>query len=234
MADIFLATRRTDRGETLCVIKMMLPKSLRNPEALKLFLGEARLAALLDHPNIVRILQLDRVDDYYFIAMEYIPGETLFHLLHQNARLQQKLTAWQAAGIIRQACQGLGYAHGMTNIQGKPLNLVHRDISLSNIILSYSGQVKILDFGIAAAETRTVGFPQGKALGKSSYMSPEQCIGDKMDRRSDLFSLGIVFWELSTGGALFPGSNRKAISKNIISGEVPRPSIHNSEIPAGL
>jgi serine/threonine protein kinase len=234
MADIFLATRRTTQGVELCVIKMMLPKSLRNPEALKLFLGEAHLAARLEHPNIVRILQLDRVDDYYFIAMEYIPGETLFHLLHQNAKLSKMLTPWQAAGIAWQACHGLGYAHGLTGKKGNPLNVVHRDISLSNIILSYSGQVKILDFGIAAAETRTAGFPQGKALGKSSYMSPEQCKGAKLDRRSDLFSLGIVLWELSTGGALFPGSSRKAISKDIVSGVVPRPSRHNSEIPARL
>jgi serine/threonine protein kinase len=234
MADIFLATRRVDQDEELCVIKMMLPSSLRNPQALKLFLGEARLAAKLDHPNVVRILSLDRADDYYFIAMEYVPGETLFHMIHRALQVKRPVRPLEAAAAIHQACAGLTHAHESTDPSGKPLNLVHRDISPSNIIMSYDGVVKILDFGIAAAATRTAGFPEGKALGKFSYMSPEQCLGEDLDQRSDIFSLGIVFWEFITGTALFQATDRKAIVDAILDGNVPRPSSVNQNIPPAL
>ncbi len=234
MADIFLASRRSAAGETLCVIKMMLPASLRNPRALKLFLGEARLAAMLEHPNIVRILELDRVDDYYFIAMEYVPGETFFHLIHRAAQVGRPLQAVAAAGLVRQACRGLAYAHAMTDPEGRPLNVVHRDISPSNLMLSYQGLVKLLDFGIAAADTRRAVFASGKAVGKYGYMSPEQCRGQQVDRRSDIFSLGVVFWELLTGTSLFPGRNPQAIAAAIVSGDTPPPSAVRSDTPPGL
>jgi eukaryotic-like serine/threonine-protein kinase len=234
MADIFLASRRLEESEELCVIKMMLPSSLRNPQALKLFLGEARLAAQLEHPNIVHIISLDRVDDYYFIAMEYVPGETLFSMLHQAAKVRRPIKPLEAAAVIRQAAVGLASAHALCDKAGKPLNLVHRDVSPSNIILSYDGQVKILDFGIAAAETRTAGFPEGKALGKFSYMSPEQCLGEDLDRRSDIFSLGIVFWELVTGGALFSGQDKRVIVASILDGLIPTPSSCNADVPAEI
>lgn len=234
MADIFLAQRRTVESEELCVIKMMLPSSLRNPQALKLFLGEARLAAQLDHPNIVRIISLDRADDYYFIAMEYVPGETLFSLLHQAAKARRPIKPIEAAAVIRQAAIGLANAHALCDADGKPLNLVHRDVSPSNIILSYDGQVKILDFGIAAATSRTAGFPMGKALGKFSYMSPEQCLGEDLDRRSDIFSLGIVFWELTTGRALFGGPDKGVTVASILDGLIPTPSSCNADVPAEI
>lgn len=234
MADIFVARRRTDRGEEICVIKMLLPTSVRNPRAWKLFLGEARLAALLEHTNIVRIYDLDRVDNYYFISMEYVAGETLFSMLHQAAKNRSPLQPFQVAAIMRQSCAGLAHAHGMTDSKGNPLNLVHRDISPSNIMLSYDGRVKILDFGIAAAATRTAGFREGKALGKHAYMSPEQCRGGDLDRRSDIFSLGIVFWELLTGAALFPGRDPRSVMATILSGAIQPPSTVNPNIPAPL
>lgn len=234
MADIFLARRRTDQGEELCVIKMLLPTSVRNPRAWKLFLGEARLAALLDHPNIVRIYDLDRVDNYYFISMEYVAGETLFGMLHMAAKNQRPMRPYEVATIIRHACSGLAYAHGMADPAGKPLNLVHRDISPSNIMLSYDGEVKILDFGIAAAATRTAGFREGKALGKHAYMSPEQVQGHNLDLRSDIFSLGIVFWELATGAALFPGRDPRPVMQTILSGVVTPPTAVNPDIPIAL
>jgi serine/threonine protein kinase len=234
MADIFLARRRIEQGEELCVIKMLLPTSVRNPRAWKLFLGEARLAALLDHPNIVRIYDLDRVDNYYFISMEYVAGETLFGMLHHAAKNQRPLRPYEVAAVMRHSCNGLAYAHGMTDPIGNPLNLVHRDISPSNIMLSYDGEVKILDFGIAAAATRTAGFREGKALGKHAYMSPEQVQGLNLDRRSDIFSLGIVFWELATGAALFPGRDPRPVMKTILSGAVTPPASVNPDIPVAL
>jgi len=122
----------------------------------------------------------------------------------------------------------------MTDPKGNPLDLVHRDISPSNIMLSYDGWVKILDFGIAAAATRTAGFREGKALGKHAYMSPEQCQGHHLDRRSDIFSLGIVFWELITGAALFPGHDPRSVMATIVSGKIRPPSIINPQIPIPL
>ena len=234
MADIFLATRRVDGGEDLCVIKMMIPSTLRKPRALNLFLGEARLAALLEHENVVRILDRDRVDDYYFIAMEYLAGETLYHLLYQATREDKTIQPAVAAAITAQACHGLSCAHSMCDPAGQPLNIVHRDVSPSNLILTYDGVVKVLDFGIAAADTRRLKFPKGKAIGKYGYMSPEQCRGSEVDQRSDIFSLGVVFWELLTGTNLFPGADPKAIMKEIVSGEIPSPRSTRAEGPAAL
>ncbi len=234
MADIFLATRRAEDGEELCVIKMMLPSSLRDPRALKLFLGEARLAARLEHPNIVRILERDRVDDYYFIAMEYVPGETLYHLLHQAAHCERPVRPDEAAAIVVQACNGLTFAHAMTDVRGQALNLVHRDVSPSNLILSYEGKLKILDFGIAATDTRPLDIPKGKAFGKHGYMSPEQCRGGKLDRQSDIFSLGVVFWELLTGRSLFPSRDPKAIMAKVLAGDIPPPTSVRPDISATL
>lgn len=230
MADIYLATRRTADGKQLCVIKMMLPSRLRDPRSLKLFLGEARLAAQLDHPNIARLHLLDRADDYYFISMEYIPGETLYHLLHQATHIRRPIQPLEASSIVHQACSGLAYAHAATDAAGNPLHLVHRDISPSNLMLSYDGVLKILDFGIAAARTRTAGFAEGKAFGKFGYMSPEQCRGRELDQRSDIFSLGVVYWELATGGALFPGRDPDVTMAAILAGDIPPPTSTNAKV----
>lgn len=224
MADIFLATRPGPTGEQLFVVKMILPERLRDPQALKLFLGEARLAQLLRHPNIVEISTLDRVDDYFYFVMEYVAGETLHAMLLRAAQRKLRLSPRHAAAIICQACQGLAYAHEMTGPDGKPLNVVHRDISPSNMMLSYDGCVKLLDFGIAVARIRRAGFPRDKALGKRGYMSPEQCRGQDIDLRSDIFSLGVVFWELLAGGSLFSTLPPGEMSTAILSGQVDRPS----------
>ncbi len=234
MADIFVARRRTNQGEETCVIKMLLPTSVRNPRAWKLFLGEAHLAELLDHPNIVRVYDLDRVDDYYFISMEYVAGETLFSMLHQALKNHRPLQPLEVAAMMHQSCAGLAYAHDLTDPKENPLNLVHRDISPSNIMLSYDGEVKILDFGIAAAATRTAGFREGKALGKHAYMSPEQCQGHHLDRRSDIFSLGIVFWEMVTGVALFPGRDPRSVMATILEGQIRPPASINPHLSAPL
>jgi hypothetical protein len=174
------------------------------------------------------------VDNYYFISMEYVAGETLFSMLHQSIKNHRLLHPYEVAAVMHQSCTGLAYAHEMTDPKGTPLNLVHRDISPSNIMLSYDGQVKILDFGIAAAATRTAGFREGKALGKHAYMSPEQCQGANLDRRSDIFSLGIVFWELVTGAALFPGRDPRSVMATILSGQVQPPGSINPHLPTPL
>ncbi|NMB74424.1 MAG: protein kinase [Myxococcales bacterium] len=234
MADIFLARRRHEVGDELCVIKMMLPHTLRNPRAIKLFLGEARLITHLEHPNIVRIQVLDRVDNYFFIAMEYIPGETAFHLLHQACEARRPVRPEEAAGIVWQTCQGLHYAHELCDDRGQPLRLVHRDISPSNLMISYDGQVKILDFGIAAAVSRSRDLPPNRTLGKYGYMSPEQYRGQVVDRRSDIFSLGVVLWELCTGSALFPGSDPAQIRRAALEGRILTPREVNLNVPEAL
>jgi serine/threonine-protein kinase len=234
MADIFLARRRQQDKEELCVIKMLLPHTLRNPRAIKLFLNEARLVARLNHPNIVRIHTLDRVDNYFFIAMEYIAGETAFHLLHQACAARRPVRPAEAAGIVWQACQGLHYAHELCDDRGRALGLVHRDISPSNLMISFDGQVKILDFGIAAAVERSRGKSERRTLGKYGYMSPEQYRGEALDRRSDIFSLGVVLWELCTGSALFPGNDPMAITRAAHENRIPSPREFNLDISPAL
>jgi eukaryotic-like serine/threonine-protein kinase len=232
MAELFLATHRTGKTKTLCVIKMMLPSLLQKPNALKMFLGEARLATRLMHKNIIRILDLDRVDDYYFIAMEYIPGKTILEILEHSTN-ERGLSPMEVASVIHQCCSGLSYAHALPDSSGKSLQLVHRDISPSNLMLSFDGQVKILDFGIAQAATRQIETARGKTIGKIAYLSPEQCCGRKIDHRSDIFSLGIVFWEMLHRRALFYGPDSKSIMRSILKKEMP-PFSPALQIPPAL
>ncbi|MBN2493894.1 MAG: serine/threonine protein kinase [Deltaproteobacteria bacterium] len=230
MAEIYLASQQTAEGLRPCVIKMMRPESLRDPRALKLFLGEARLASQLENPHIVRIFDRDRVDNYHFIAMEYVTGETLYHIIHQAVQEQRRVEPGEAAAMILQVCEGLSYAHELRDPHGQPLHIVHRDITPANLILTYSGQLKILDFGIALARNRSLEVPKGKALGKFGYMSPEQCRSESMDLRTDIFSLGVVFWELLTGRSLFAGGSLKDLVESIIRGEIEPPSRYNAAV----
>ncbi len=235
MAEIWLALLSSVGGfEKLVVIKKIREHLAKEPSFLRMFLNEARLAAQLDHPNIVQIYELIQSGDIYFIAMEYIFGRDLADISY---KLQEKdiiIPIEYAAYIIMQVCQGLYYAHNKTDAMGNPLNIVHRDISPHNILISFSGNVKILDFGIAKAANQFEQTRHGVLKGKLSYMSPEQILGYKLDGRSDIFSLGTVFYELLTGFRLFTGDNDLAIMRAITTEEIVRPSYFNDKIPPDL
>jgi phosphate/phosphite/phosphonate ABC transporter binding protein len=203
MAELFLARQSGEgRFERLVVIKRILPELAGDKRFIEMFLEEARIAALLEHPNVVPIYDLGRVGETYFIAMPYVIGLTLKSLLEEATRLRVPITREITCELVRQALLGMHYAHERTGLDGKPLGLVHRDVSPSNLMINEQGRVMLLDFGIASVAD-TDSSATGTLRGKLAYMSPEQVRTEIVDRRSDLFSLGIIFWELLVGKRLF-------------------------------
>jgi len=235
MAEIYLA-RQTGIGgfEKLVVVKCILPHLAREKTFVEMFLDEAVIAAQLNHPNIVQIYDLGQADQDYYIAMEYLEGESLGHLASEGTRLGKPLPPNLAAGIVAQICDGLAYAHTFEDEQGRALGIVHRDISPHNVIVLFSGMVKIVDFGIAKAATKAHQTKVGTLKGKLAYMSPEQCMGSKVDARSDIFSLGVVLWELLTRKRLFKRDVEPAMIRAIMDEPIPKVSELRAELPTGL
>ena len=203
MAEIWLARKADGTDAGYVVIKRLHPYLRDEKKYRDMFLDEARITARLDHANIVKIREVGTYKGDQFLVMEYLDGVSLGHLV--NAALDQKLQVppHLIAGIMAYVCDGLEYAHTLLYQNGKPLNIVHRDVSPPNIIVLFSGEVKLVDFGVARAEDRVHKTAAGMMKGKVSYMSPEQCYGKHLDARSDVFSLGIVFWEVLTCRHLF-------------------------------
>lgn len=199
MAEVFLAHQEGPAGfrKTLCV-KRILPNFANDAAFIDMFLDEARTAAQLSHPNIVQIYELGESDGSYYIAMEYIRGPSISKIIRRLKQANLTIPLHYAAKIVANICAGLEYAHTFADSEGQPLHLVHRDISPDNVLVSFSGAVKMIDFGIAKAKTNQSKTQAGAVKGKFSYMSPEQIMGSALDGRSDLFSLGIVLYELST------------------------------------
>jgi serine/threonine-protein kinase len=238
MAEIFLALQRSISGfEKLLVIKRILPQFTNDDEFLQMFLDEARIAATLNHPNIVQIYDVGSVGDAYFIAMEYVQGEDLRSIVQAMQRQgTHSFPLEHALQVVIGVCAGLEHAHCGTDLQGRPLEIVHRDVSPQNILVTFTGDVKLVDFGIARA--KLAGWEQqthsGQLRGKAPYMSPEQGQGLELDRRSDLFSAGIVLFELTTGRRLFRGENQFDTLRRVASGDYPRPSAVRAGYPPVL
>jgi serine/threonine protein kinase len=200
MAEIWLAEQRGPGGFAKeLVVKRILPHLANDAKFVEMFLDEARVAAQLTHPNIVQIYDLGEVAGSYFIAMEYIRGHDLELILNASLRAGGPLDPLAAARLIADACAGLDFAHNFADSRGRPMHLVHRDVSPQNILVSDQGQVKLVDFGVAKAATSTHKTQTGAVKGKFAYMSPEQISGKPLDGRSDLFAMGIVLFELLTG-----------------------------------
>jgi serine/threonine protein kinase len=235
MAEIHIAKQRGMEGfEKIVVIKVILPHLATNQDLVNMFLDEARIAARLTHSNIVQIYDLGRAGGTFFIAMEYVQGENLRTIAKSARKQGNPLPLEHTVKIISQACEGLHYAHNKADTNGVPLHIVHRDISPQNILVSFEGVVKLVDFGIAKAATQYAETKAGILKGKYSYMSPEQCKGKHIDHRSDIFSLGIVLWELATGVRLYKKSSELMILKEITEGKVTPPREINQKVPAEL
>ena len=235
MAEIWLARMGGVEGfEKLVVIKRIKDHLAKEPSFVRMFLNEARLAAQLNHPNICQIYDLGKLNQSYFIAMEYLFGRDLSEITPKSEREGIPFPLEYAIKILLHVCEGLYYAHGKTDPFGEPLHIVHRDISPQNIFVSFDGNVKILDFGIAKAANQYEKTQEGTLKGKLSYMSPEQILGQPYDGRSDLFGLGVVFYELVTGYKLFTGDNELAVLKSIVDVPVYPPSYFNDKIPEEL
>lgn len=235
MAEVFLARQSGEgRFERLVVVKRILPNLVEDPRFIDLFLEEARLAALLDHPNVVAIYDFGRVGDAYFLAMPYVHGLSVQRLLRDAVRQGLKLPIDVSCEIALQTLDGLHYAHERQGLDGQPLGLVHRDISPSNLMIDDSGRTLVLDFGIATASDSATS-DSGTLRGKLAYMSPEQTRGDvDLDRRSDLFSLGIVLFEMLTMRRLFKRRGDLDVVKAIIEEPIPDPCMLRPELPKAL
>ena len=218
---------------SLVVVKRILPHLSSQEQFVRMFLDEARIGALLDHPNIVRIIEVGRDGDDYFLAMEPVQGKPLSAVLRRAVGAKRPLGHAQAAFIVGQAANGLGYAHALTDAAGAPLNIVHRDISPQNILVSFDGAVKVIDFGVASALGRITETIPGGLKGKIEYMSPEQASGDSADRRSDIFALGVVLWEALSGRRLFRRRTELETMRAIFDEPIPRPP-KTASVPSRL
>ena len=232
MAEIYLARQPGIGGfSRRVVLKCIIPVLAEEPRFVKMFMEESRLASQIHHPNVVQIFDVGEEDDTYFIAMEYIDGLAVGSMVTDEEGEQRALPLDVAGEIVLQACAGLHAAHKLTDEEGRPLGLVHRDISPQNLMVSTDGVVKLVDFGIAKAQDSSVTTRTGNIKGKYAYMSPEQVRGRPLDRRSDLFSLGTVLFELLTGKQLFHRNAELAILVAIIEEDYPLAHEVNSEVP---
>jgi serine/threonine protein kinase len=235
MAEVHAARMRGPFGiEKQCVVKRLLPELAANKQICRMFVEEARLAVALSHPNVVEVYDADEVAGVAFYAMEFLHGHDVRRIARQAARRGVSIPLEHAVAIVLAMCAGLHYAHELTDAAGAPLKIVHRDVSPHNVFVTFDGVVKVIDFGIAKVANRLDTTQHGVLKGKFGYMSPEQCLSQPVDRRSDVFCIAIVLWELTIGKRLFPGSNEYEILKKIIETDAGAPSEHLASYPPEL
>jgi eukaryotic-like serine/threonine-protein kinase len=231
MAEIFLARQEGPAGfGKTVVVKRILSHLASDSGFVEMFLDEARLAAQLSHPNIVQMFDFGEDDGSYYQAMEYLAGEDLSSIIRQAKTRGRPIPPQIAALICSHACEGLNYAHTLPGEDGEPLGIVHRDVSPSNIMVTYQGAVKVLDFGIAKAAGKIVKTEVGTVKGKFMYMSPEQAHGKEIDGRSDVFALGAVMYEMLTGIRLFQRENQLATLMAVTEQPIPSPRQHRPDL----
>jgi len=233
MAEVFLAVAIGPEGfQRQLVIKRMLPHLSQDRAFVRMFVDEAKLCGLLSHPNLVQIFEFGAIEDSFFIAMEHVNGQTMSAVRAKLAELGQVAPVAATLDIVRQVCLGLNYAHSLQSSAGQPLGIIHRDISPSNLIVSFHGAVKILDFGIARVteELRETHTQAGTMKGKVSYMSPEQIRMEPVDSRSDIFAVGVVLHEFLTGRRLFKATNEYNGARMVLEAPVPLPSTVNPQV----
>ena len=237
MAEVFRAVMPGAEGfQRTFVVKRILAERAQSPYFVDMFVQEARINALLHHPNIVQVFDFGNVGGTYFLAMEYVRGRDVSALLRRLRERERPCPVGVATFIAHEVAQALGYAHALTGPAGTPLNIVHRDVSPSNVICLRAGGVKLLDFGIAKAvgEPEVEKAGQGVFKGKLSYVAPERIKDLPSDGRSDLFSLGVVLWELLAGQKLFRGKSDFQTLKNVVEKPVPLPSSLRPDVPPEL
>lgn len=235
MAEVFLAKTSGYKGlERLVAIKRIHGHLAADRKFTSMLIDEANLAAKLTHANIAQIFDLGKVDGQYYIAMEYVHGRDLRAVFHHHQVLGTPVPTAQACYIGLRMCEGLEYAHNRRDYSGRELGLVHRDVSLNNLILSFDGELKLIDFGVAKAAGRSVHTEPGFIKGKIAYMSPEQLARRPLDRRSDVFACGIVLFEVLTGKSLFPETNLRELMQRVRDAAVPRLRDIRPKIPSEL
>ncbi len=234
MGDVFLGVARGPAGfNKLMVIKQLRPALSDDEQFLAMFLEEARLAARLNHPNVVQTVEVGNEGKRYFLAMEYLEGQSL-QRMRQRIGKDRPFPLGPHIRILIETLNGLHYAHELVDIDNNPLGVVHRDATPHNVFVTYDGQVKVVDFGIAKAidsalETRT-----GELKGKVAYMPPEQAAAKRVDRRADIFAVGVMLWEAATNRRLWKGMNEIAIMHNLFTGQIPSPRDVDPRVPEDL
>ncbi len=235
MAEIFLARSRGVHGfKRILAIKKILPTMAEDKEFIAMFIDEARIAAELSHAGIVQIFELGKYEDDYYIAMEFIHGKDLRFIQERMTRERIPMPVSKAAFITYKICEALDYAHTRKDSSGRPLGIVHRDVSPQNVLISYEGEVKICDFGIAKAANRSQKTQAGVLKGKFGYMSPEQVRGLPLDGRSDIFTVGTLLYEMVTLERLFVGESDFSTLEKVRNADVVPPSAYNREVPEEL
>lgn len=236
MAELFLARERGLAGlERIVVVKRILPHLADQESFVNMFLREARIVARLSHPNVVQIYELGQQGNTYHIAMEYIHGSTVRELLLLAQKKGRQMPVEVAVAVAEQACRGLHAAHELRDLDGQPLGLVHRDVSPHNLMCTTDGHVKLLDFGVAKSTAASVEATySGNLKGKFAYLSPEQCLHEPLDRRSDVFAMGIVLWEMCTMRRLFKRKTELEMMQSITGGKVPKPKKFRPDLPEAI
>ena len=233
MAELFLARVDGLGGfSKLCALKRILPHKASNERFIRMLLNEARLVATLDHPNIAQVHDIGVENEQYFFAMEYVHGQDLRHVLH--AAPAHRLGLANAIHVAVGVLAGLHHAHEARDATGASLEIVHRDVSPSNVLISYQGAVKLVDFGVAKAATVISETREGVIKGKYGYMSPEQCLGAPLDRRSDIFAVGIVLWEMTVGRRLYKLAGDLQTMQRVVYVDAPKPSRFIPDYPRAL
>jgi serine/threonine protein kinase len=241
MAEIYKArVAGPDGFEKILVIKKILPAYAQNRAFILMLIAEAKVSSVLQHGNIVQIFELGEIDGQYYIAMEYVEGADLLALLTECTRRRRRIPAELAMFIIAEICKGLAYAHSATDTKGRPLRIIHRDVSPSNVLISVQGDVKLMDFGVARADLERASGERGRGAddsvmkGKLGYMSPEQVVGSEIDHRSDIFALGIILFETLSLKRLFLGKDDLETLINIRDVKIDAKLRKHNYIPPGI
>ncbi|RKH42979.1 serine/threonine-protein kinase, partial [Corallococcus llansteffanensis] len=232
MAELFLAHKPP--SPELVVIKRILPYLSEEPEFVQMFLDEARIAAQLHHPNVVQVHELGKEGDNIFICMEYVEGVDLRRVLLEEAKYGASMPYGVAAKICAYIAAGLDHAHFSRGVDGRPLELIHRDVSPQNVMISYDGRVKLVDFGIAKAGAFMERSKPGVIKGKFLYLSPEQIMQERLDHRADIYALGVMLYEITTGKQPFHRATTEGILYAIRYEEPPPPHLVRPDYPEEL
>ena len=225
MAEIYLATTKGLAGfEKQLALKVIHPDYADDNRFVQMLVDEAKITVKLNHPNIAQTFDLGKIENCYFISMEFVDGADFFQVLKRTSELRDDFPVESALLVVSEALCGLSYAHNKSEDDGQPLSIIHRDISPQNILISRHGEVKLVDFGIAKAANLSTKTRAGVIKGKLVYMSPEQSWGDKVDQRTDIFSAGIVLYEALTGGSLYMEKNPVKLLEMVRKAEIPPPS----------
>ncbi|HWA76924.1 MAG TPA: serine/threonine-protein kinase [Polyangiaceae bacterium] len=235
MSEIFLAGWEPDSSvQRLVVMKRLNPELCTDPVTVQMFLDEAKIGMRLSHPNIVQTLDVGRFEGRLCLLMEYLKGQPLQRVMQRVQEQGRVLPLELAVKIVIDALEGLGAAHAACDYDGTPLGVVHRDVSPHNLFVEYDGRVKVVDFGIAKATIQEGATRAGLVKGKFAYMAPEQARSEPVDPRADIWSVGVVFWELLTGARLFKGPSEAAMLQATLEAPIPYPAAYRSDVPPVL